>query len=381
MANANHAPGQKFQTLYKVWATGGVGLCISGNIMVDSHHLGEPHNVVIEKNHTNYAELRAWADVKKNSVMKLWLQLNHPGKQSPKFLCQNPLAPSSIPLAPPLDRMFHQPQEMHENQIQDVITRFAFAAGCAKDCGFDGVQIHGAHGYLVSQFLSPHHNQRQDQWGGSLANRMRFVMAIYQAIRAEVGPKFPIGIKLNSADFQKGGFSHEDSVTVAKTLSGLGMDLIEISGGSYENPVMMGNPANTSSRKREAYFLEYTKDIKQAITCPLMVTGGFRSAAFMEEVLQAREVDLIGLARPLAIDPKLPLKLLNDPACVSSVHPLSTGWRALDRIIPLEIVWYTQQLHRMGKGNKPKPKASVYTSILQTLLSVGKNGLKRVRAK
>lgn len=380
MADKNHVPGIAFQKLYDRWGQGGVGLCISGNVMVDSRYLGEPNNVVIEIGRTHFEHLKQWAHVKSGSAMKIWLQLNHPGKQTPKFLCSEPIGPSAIPLRAPLNKMFNTPRAMTEEEILDAIERFAFAALTARDAGFDGVQIHGAHGYLVSQFLSPHHNQRTDSWGGSLKNRMRFAVEVYQAMRASVGANFPIGIKLNSADFQKGGFTHEESITVAKTLSEMGLDLIEISGGSYENPAMMGITHN-STTKREAYFLEYARDIKKAIHCPLMVTGGFRSSAFMKSVLKAGELDLIGLARPLAIEPDLPKYLLSEEPVESAVHALTTGFRFLDKLFPLEITWYTQQLHRMGSGKNPNPNANVALSILHTIKEIGAQGLRRVRAQ
>lgn len=384
MARPNHTSGSEFFALYHRWAKGGVGLCISGNVMVDSNHLGEPKNIVIEKNLDNFAELKAWASAKNGTSMKLWVQLNHPGKQSPKFLNSLPVAPSAIALQPPLNRIFNTPKELSEVEIQDIISRFAYAAKVVKEAGFDGVQIHGAHGYLVSQFLSPKDNQRTDRWGGSLEHRMRFVCELYCAIRDAVGNLFPIGIKLNSADFQKGGFTAEESVLVAEKLSELGMDLIELSGGSYERPVMVGpthaeTDIKESTRKREGYFLEYAKSVKKKIKCPLMVTGGFRTREFMSKVLKHGELDLIGLARPLAIDPDFPSKLLASLNVESQVRRLTTGSKVLDKLFPLEIIWYTRQLHQMGRGREPNLNASTYASIAATLLESGISSLKKVR--
>lgn len=369
MAGKNHWPDKRLIRLYKTWAHGGVGLCISGNVSLDKNHLNEAHNVVIEEENFNLEVLKKWNEAKKNTKMKFWLQLNHPGKQIPKFLCKEPVAPSAIALKAPLDKIFAAPRELNINEIEDIINRFAFAAKAAKQAGFDGVQIHGAHGYLVSQFLSPLHNQRKDNWGGSLKKRMNFVIEVYKAMRKAVGKKFPIGIKLNSADFQRGGFSHKDSIAVAKKLSELGIDLIEISGGSYESPVMVSQKEST--KKREAYFLEYAKDIKKAINCPLMVTGGFRTAKFMEAALVSDQLDLIGLARPLALNPNFPKEILSKKNAESLVKPISSGFQFLDKLIPLEIVWYTNQLHRMGKNLKPNPNASTYWTIAKTLAEFG----------
>lgn len=380
MATKKHSPGIEFYRLYHRWAKGGVGLCITGNVMVDSNYLGEPGNIVIEKGLNNLADLKNWANATKDTNTKLWVQLNHPGKQTPKFLCKNPIAPSSIPLRPPLDKLFNTPKELDESSIQDIIHRFAFAAKTCKESGFDGVQIHGAHGYLVSQFLNSEHNQRTDRWGGSLENRMRFVMEVYSAIRNAVGEKFPIGIKINTADFQKGKFSHQESIEIAQKLSEVGIDLIEISGGSYESPVMVNGTKSESTKKREAYFLEYARDIKQKISCPLMVTGGFRTPELMEEAIESEEMDIVGLARPLAINPDFPLEIMSGKNIKSQVAPLTTGFKKIDRLFPIEITWYTQQLHRMGAGKNVKPKASVYKSIFCTLWSFGVDGIKRVRS-
>lgn len=381
MAAKNNYPGENFCNTYSQWAKGGLGLCITGNVMIDSGHLGEPHNVVIEKGLDNEEGLKAWAESSKSTDMKIWVQLNHPGKQTPNFLTKTPVAPSAVPLAAPLNNAFNEPRELTEEEISEIIERFAYAAKVCKEAGFAGVQIHGAHGYLVSQFLSPHHNQRSDKWGGSIENRILFASEIYKAIRMEVGDDFPIGIKLNSADFSKGGFTHEEAIFVAKSLSDLGMDLIEISGGSYEKPVMTGVPIKESTKKREAYFLEYAKDIKAAIKCPLMVTGGFRSSTFMHEALEQNELDIIGLARPLCINPNFPNQILSGEDVKCETRSLTSGIKLLDTLVPLEIVWYTMQIQEMGKNRAPNPNAGVYTAILKTIADTGITTLKRVRVK
>ena len=177
---------------------------------------------------------------------------------------------------------------MSEEEILDVIDRFVFTAKIARETGFTGVQFHSAHGYLLSEFLSPDINLRNDAWGGSLENRSRIHLEIIKKCRADVGEDFPISMKLNSTDFQKGGFTETESIQVAKILEDAGLDLLEISGGTYEQPKLIGadqisiNPDRSEHRKestiaREAYFLEYAKNIREAVSLPLMVTGGFRS--------------------------------------------------------------------------------------------------------
>ncbi len=375
----NLKPEIEFINAYTMWIEGGAGLLISGNVMVDSNHLGEPNNVVIEENLNNIKQLKKWASVSEDSNSQIWLQINHPGKQSPKFLNKTPVAPSEIPMGGKLQSSFNTPRALTLAEIEQIINRFGYAAKTAKECGFQGVQIHGAHGYLISQFLSPLHNKRQDQYGGSLENRMRFVKEVYLKMRKSVGDDYPIGIKINSADFSKGGFSNTDAVVVAKTLSDLKIDMIEVSGGTYEAPAMTGT-MRESTRHREAYFLDYTKELKKVIQCPLMVTGGFRTTSFMNNVIENGEVDLIGLARPLAVNPHLPQRILNGEDVANQVHPVSSGFKKIDKMFPLEIIWYTNQIHSMGKKRLPNPNAMVFPAILKTIKDVGLDSIKRMRS-
>ncbi|MFM1946720.1 MAG: hypothetical protein RL207_1003 [Bacteroidota bacterium] len=378
MGSKGFVSNRSFQTLYERWSDGGTGLLITGNVMVDQRALGEARNVVIEKG-INDPSLKLWSEAGRKNQAHIWVQLNHPGKQSPKFLTKLPVAPSAIPLKKPLNRVFNTPRALSDAEIIEIITRFAYAAKVCKENGFTGVQIHGAHGYLVSQFLSPTHNQRTDKWGGSIENRMRFVTEIYQAIRTEVGPEFPVSIKLNSADFQKGGFSKEDSMAVVKHLSDLGMDLIEISGGTYETPVMTGTNVKESTKIREAYFLEYCEEVRKIVKTPLMLTGGFRSSQGMNAALATGVCDMVGIARSLAINPNFSKELLSGKDVTSLVKPLTTGYPFLDRTFPLEIVWYTDQIHLLGKGQNPNIHRSPLRSVLSMVLELGMNALRRVR--
>lgn len=379
LGDKNHAPTTELIQLYRVWAQGGTGILVTGNVMIDSTALGEPKNVVLD--HTSdLTKFKAWAEAGTQHNTQLWMQLNHPGKQTPKFLSVEPVAPSAVPLKKALQSGFNTPRALTENEILEIVERFAFAAEKAKEAGFTGVQIHGAHGYLVSQFLSPHHNRREDQWGGCLDNRMRFVRDIYRAIRQRVGDDFPVGIKLNSADFQKGGFSEDDSLNVMKILQADGINVIEISGGNYETPSMMGAKAKSSTIKREAYFLEYAEKAKAVLSIPLVVTGGFRSATAMESALASGATDFIGIARPLAINPNVSNELLADPHYKIVLKKLSTGVKALDFMTMLNITWYEQQLNRIGHGKLPKPSMSAWTSVIKTFLGMGAAAFKKRRA-
>lgn len=383
MGSKDYSANVKFERAYERWADGGAGLLITGNVMIDSTALGEPDNVVIENGRGGAEQLQKWARAGTKHNTHLWMQLNHPGKQSPKFLSQQPVAPSPLQFESSLAKLFNRPRELSENEILNLVERFSYAAKTAKDAGFTGVQIHGAHGYLVSQFLSPKHNVRADKWGGRLENRMRFVLQVYEAMRRSVGKDFPLGIKLNSADFQKGGFTEDESIVVSQTLSQAGMDLIEISGGTYEAPEMTGyrqKQKKESTARREAYFLEYCEKVRSVVKTPLMLTGGFRSRQGMDEALASQACDVIGLARSLAVRPQWPRQLLAGEPVDSEVMPLTTGFKSLDKLFPLEIIWYTQQIHRMGKGLEPDPRAHVLGSAIKVAMETGVRTFLRTRA-
>ncbi len=370
LGDRNRNPKQGLATLYRTWAEGGSGLVMTGNVMVDRSALGEPYNVVLD-HQSDLDAFRSWAQAGKVDGAHIWMQLNHPGKQSPKQVCPEPMAPSAVPLGPALSSGFNPPRALTEAEIEAIISRFARAAALAQQAGYTGVQIHGAHGYLVSQFLSPHHNRRDDKWGGSLENRMRFVLEIYAAIRAATGPDYPIGIKLNSADFQKGGFSEDDSIRVVKALEEAGIDLIEISGGTYEAPAMMKGKreknVRESTQKREAYFLQYAAELRKTVNVPLVVTGGFRSRVGMEEALNSGATDMVGLCRPLILRPDLPNAALADPDFRYELKEPSTGIRALDLMTMIGLTWYEGQLWRLSRGKPTRtnlPPKLVALSII-----------------
>ncbi len=377
----NHAT-EALVRLYERWAAGGIGLLITGNAMIDRRALGEPNNVAIEDD-SDMPLLQRWAAAGQADGTQLWVQLNHPGRQSPKGLNAENVSPSAVPFSPALQAFFAPPRALTEDEIVALIQRFARSAGIVKRAGFSGVQIHAAHGYLISQFLSPLTNQRSDRWGGSAENRRRFVLEVYRAMRAEVGAAFPIGIKLNSADFQQGGFSEDESLAVIQALHDEGIDLVELSGGTYEAPAMSDQKRHRASTlAREAYFLEFAEKVREAVPVPLMVTGGFRSLGGMATALSSGAMDLIGLARGLAIEPDLPQRLLAGQEPQYAVRPISTGIKAIDRMALMEVVWYSRQLRRMAKGQAPKPNESGLWSFCANLLhnGVGTWKTRRLRA-
>ena len=370
----------RLERLYGAWADGGLGLCITGNVMIDRRAIGEPNNVAIE-DESDLDALKRWAAAGTRNGTQLWMQINHPGKQSPKGLNSETVSPSAIPFRKDMAAFFNTPRELTSAEIDDLVLRFGRTSAIAKKAGFSGVQIHAAHGYLVSQFLSPHHNQRTDEWGGTAEKRRRFVLEVLASIRKLVGPDFPIGIKLNSADFQRGGFTEEESLATIKALVDAGIDLVEISGGTYEAPAMTGIMKD-STRQREAYFLDFAEKARKIIgKVPLMLTGGFRTAAGMAEAVNSGAIDLVGVARSLAMEPDLPSRLLNGKDPIHHVRPITTGIKMIDRMALMEVAWYSRQLRRIGNGQKPKPKESGLKSFAVGMVENGWHTFKTRRLR
>ena len=372
--------------LYRRWAEGGLGGLITGNVQIDRDHLERVGNVVIGPKVSN-EELDGfarWAEAAKSHGAALVMQVSHAGRQTPKLVNPRPAAPSPVALGLP-GGQFGEPRAMTGEEIAGVIEGFGRAAKVARQTGFDGIQVHAAHGYLLSSFLSPLANRREDDWGGPLENRARLLVACVKEAKVSGGPGFSVSVKLNSADFQKGGFSFEDCLAVIDILDTLGVDFVEISGGNYEQPRMMDmegmqqvfeEPVRASTRAREAYFLKYARAVQERARMPLMVTGGFRSATAMNEALAAGEADLIGLGRPLCVDTAAPARLLS-----GEIAELDR-WEAKLRIgpgffgphSPVKLIkalngfgaqgWYYEQLKRLGVGGDPDTKLGVLSAFL-----------------
>jgi len=233
MADARNHATPRLETLYRRWANSGAGLLLSGNIQVDRRHLERPLNIVAEDRGGREA-LRRLATAGRSGGAHFWAQISHTGRQVETAINPAPLAPSrvEIDVIRGSGMAFAPPRAMDEEDIRYAIGQFATTAALVREAGFSGVELHAAHGYLISQFLSPHTNKRTDVWGGSLANRARFLIETLAAVRAAVGHDFPVGIKLNASDFQKGAFTHGDCVALVRMLNGTGLDLLELSGGS-----------------------------------------------------------------------------------------------------------------------------------------------------
>lgn len=309
------------ERLYKRWSNGGTGLLITGNIQVDRRSLERPGNIRIEgvQDAEQMRRLGRLAEAGKAGGSHIWAQIAHAGRQAPADACPEPVAPSAVPLKM-LRWTQRAPKALLDEEIEEIIARFGTAARAAKSAGFDGVQMHGAHGYLISEFLSPAVNLRTDRWGGTLKKRARFLLEVIREVRRAVGPDFPVGLKLNSADFQKGGFSHEESLRVVEWLNDEGVDLLEITGGTYEHLSMIGvkidnqfdrEPPRATTKAREAYFAVYAADARRVAKMPVMATGGFRSRDTMISALNEKTCDIVGLARPLCVDPEVSRKLID----------------------------------------------------------------------
>ncbi|WP_370297906.1 NADH:flavin oxidoreductase/NADH oxidase family protein [Qipengyuania mesophila] len=384
LATPDGRPTPALERLYGIWSDGGAGMLLSGNIIIDSDHLERPGNVVIERepDADMKARLASWAKAATRNGNHFWAQISHGGRQTQKLVNPHPKSSSDVQLALP-GGQFAKPTPLTREEIADLVTRWALAARACKEAGFTGVQVHGAHGYLVSQFLSPRVNLRTDDYGGSLENRARFLLEIVRAVRAAVGPDFPVSVKLNSADFQKGGFDFGDSLQVVKWLEAASVDLIEISGGTYEQPKLLGVAGQEeeavqnvapSTAAREAYFVDFAKAMQAEVSVPLMVTGGFRTRRAMEEALASGAADVIGLGRPLCVDTDAPAQLLKGAERLAryedNLDLLPSWFGFLKRFQLMKaingfagIYWFYQQLWLLGHEGRVDRALSVFKAF------------------
>lgn len=382
-------PGEELCRLYEIWSDGGAGMLLSGNIMVDRHHLERPGNVVIDRppDLEMRQALKRWASSATRKGNHFWAQISHAGRQTQKMVNAKPKAPSAVKLALP-GGQFGEPVELNCGEIEDIISRFGICAAAVKEAGFTGVQVHAAHGYLLSQFLSPRSNRRTDEFGGALANRARPLLAIIEEIRSTVGPDYPISVKLNSADFQKGGFAFEDSLQVAQWLEAASVDLIEISGGTYEQPKLLGidgmeeeenQNIPASTLMREAYFVDFAMAMRKELKIPLMVTGGFRQSIVMKQAIESGGADVIGLGRPMCVMTDAPNQLLNGidelPRYESqlALFPKWLSWltklKILSTVSSFAVqYWYYGQIDSLGRTGKADPDLSVWAATKQTMV-------------
>lgn len=376
LATPQGLPSIELNRLYGLWSDGGAGILMSGNIQVDADHLERPGNVIIDRRPNNemQAALTHWATSATRNGNHFWAQISHAGRQTQTNVNKHPKAPSAVAVSLPGGR-FGTPVALTAEEIVGIVQRFGICAKACQEAGFTGVQVHAAHGYLLSQFLSPRSNLRTDRYGGSLENRAQILLQIVAEIREAVGPNFPLAVKLNSADFQKGGFEFTESIQIAKWLEAASVDLIEISGGTYEQPRLLGvdgmevvaeQPVKPSTVAREAYFIDFALTMQQEVSIPIMVTGGFRQKSAMEDALRSG-VSVIGIGRPMCVMTDAPKRLLSDldelPRYEKSLSFFPSVLNFLNRFKALRALstfgiqyWYYAQLEVLGQIGKAKPE-------------------------
>ncbi len=401
LADSKDHATEAHERLYDRWSQSGAGLLVTGNVMVDPRYLERPGNVVVD-DRSGFDALERMARAGTRHGNHCWVQINHPGRQCTRMSSAQPVSASDVEMRGMLG-LVASPRALTAAEIREVIASFARTAAISREAGFTGVQIHSAHGYLSSQFLSPYTNRRTDEWGGSLENRARFVLETYRAVRRAVGDGFPVAVKLNSSDFQKGGFDLEDSAQVARWLCDEGLDLLEISGGTYEQTALFGqfgqdgpkgHKKAESTKKREAYFLEYAETIRAAASdVALMVTGGFRTVALMKEAVETGAVDVVGLGRPFCVVPDLGLQIVdgtlerlpapeNDrrlgPGLLSPTSP-SRGVRTLNS--QAEVAWFYRQILRLAAGQDPDPSLGTWPALIAHFTDEAKLTRRRASAR
>lgn len=351
-------PIAEFRNLYPRWATGGFGLLTTGQIQIDVRHLSTPSDVTIHEGSEtgqifeNWCE---WARLATADGTPIIAQLAHPGKRGSAPVRRywdkklSAKAPSAIPVKVPpgywngwiADYLYGEVSEMTREEIEEVVSKFIFAARLVQREGFAGVNIHNAHGFLLSQFMSPASNRRGDEFGGSPEGRRRLLMRIAKGIREACGKSFCIAVKLNSADFAEGALSEEEALGHVEVLSRCGLvDYLEISGGNGEGTT---SPLHSSMAKmhmhsreairkstmeRESYFAEFGKKIRERIPkeerIPIQLSGGFRSRIGIATILENDVADLIGMGRTVVLEPSLPRRI-TDPS-IPDEEATSSGW-------------------------------------------------------
>ncbi|WJG10875.1 NADH:flavin oxidoreductase/NADH oxidase family protein [Aliiglaciecola sp. LCG003] len=361
LANEQQQPDQALFNLYQAWALGGVGLIITGNVMIDHLAMTGPGGLALECD-TPLEPFSKLAEVAKQNNTKVLMQINHPGRQVFKKMGGKVLSPSDVALnMGKHSGLFGHPKAMTIDEIRDVQARFTATAVKAQEAGFDGVEIHAAHGYLLAQFLSPLSNKREDEWGGSIENRARLLLEVVKSVRKACGADFTVAVKLNSADFQRGGFDVDDALVVVKLLEPLAVDFVELSGGSYEAPAMQGRTADDRTLAREAYFIEFTAKIAAQTSMPIMTTGGIKRLPVAQQVLDSG-AQLVGLASAMAYTPDLPNHWQAVPGIVGTIPSVSWKDKTLSGLANMAMV--KRQLRRLGSGKAVKFDASPLFSLI-----------------
>ena len=287
-------PTETQYRLYRKWAEGGLAAAIVGEVQGSPYFAEKPGNLVLSAA-SDLERFRKLAAQGNCDGAHLWLQLGHAGALS--------YAPTSTAMGPSaLNLPGIHCREMTTEEIVKLPSQMAQTSALSKQLGFGGVQIHAAHGFLLSQFLSPLFNHRTDAYGGDIGNRVRLLIEVIDAVRDAVGPEYPVALKLNSSDQLEGGLTEDDALGVVETLESTSIDLIDISGGTY----FPGAKSASDSGGRGPYFLDFAAQARQRTSKPLMLTGGIKTLSQAEGAVASGAVDVVGLARAFCLEPSLP---------------------------------------------------------------------------
>jgi 2,4-dienoyl-CoA reductase-like NADH-dependent reductase (Old Yellow Enzyme family) len=368
-------PSPELLRLYETWSRGGASLIITGNTSISRRYRERMGNVVLDERTDRAALARLAAAVTAGGSAAL-VQLCHPGRQTSRFVAGDPVAPSAGPAVAMLGA-FARPRALEEQEIEHIIDDFVYGARIAHEAGFDGVEIHAAHGFLINQFLSPRLNRREDRWGGPLENRARFALEVVRRTRAACGPGFTIAVKLNVSDFVRGGFAPAESLAVAQMLDRAGIDLLELSGGDVERAALLGLHVGETSQEpsREGYFLEHARVVKRHIGAAVMLTGGLRTGGAIEGAMAEGAFDIAGMARPLCLDPTLPGRLVRGEVPGATLPERPRGPAAMAALS--ETAYYAWRLGAIARGKTITSEPSPLAAALRYVWSDAAPGLRR----
>ncbi|KAH8884947.1 FMN-linked oxidoreductase [Thozetella sp. PMI_491] len=323
--DASGLPNKEMSTLYRHWSHGGFGVVVTGHILVDPSHIEGPGNAIVPIgapfSGPRFEAYKDLAAAGKEGGSLFLGQLNHPGRQTAAMIQPNPVSASDIPMAEQhFGIAWNKPHAASQSEIRAIVSAFVHSATYLEAAGFDGVELHGAHGYLLAQFLSQATNVRTDQYGGSLENRARIITEIADGIRAATGPTFVLGIKINSVEFQERGFTAEEAGELCTVLEAHRFDFVELSGGTYDDGVWTKRRKRDTTVKREAFFVEFAEKITPRLEqTKSYVTGGIRTVGAMLDALQS--VDGVAFGRPSCTEPRLANEILSGRA-KASIKPL-----------------------------------------------------------
>lgn len=375
LATVHRDPSPQTIALYRRWAASGVGLLISGNVHVDRRYSERPSSMALDER----SDLAAFAQLAKAGQVdgaSFWLQLNHAGQQCPTMCNAEPVGPSAN-IAPFRGGRYAPSRALAAAEVDAVVQAFARSAALARQAGFAGVQIHAAHGYLLSSFLSPAENRRQDAYGGSPENRARLLLRVIEAVRGAVGYDYAVAVKLNATDFMRGGLDAEEALSIIERCDAAGVDCVEISGGTYRKLYLAFEYPGAELAKRlaeaPAMFAAFAKRIPATRRLRVLLTGGITSQRAMAAILADADADLIGMARPFCVDPDLYRKLAADDEIDLSL-PLvrlgrgpfgpkswSKGIRRLNALAAQS--WYSEQIPRLAAGLAPDFTMSGFNAL------------------